>query len=314
MEKKAKIFIAGHTGLVGSAIERRLKAGGYDNLCLISHKALDLRNQAAVNEFFKREKPDYVFMSAATVGGVLANNIRPTEFIYDNLAISLHVIHAAYQNDVKKLLYMGSNCIYPRMAPQPIREESLLTGLLEPTNEAYAIAKIAGLKLCEYYKKQYGADFITCMPCNAYGPGDNYAEEASHVVAALIRRVICAKENGENSIIMWGTGNPLREFIYIDDLADACVFLMERYSGTECINIGTGMAYTIQELTEAVCKGAGYEGKIVNDLSKPDGVPKKLLDSSHLFSLGWKPQIGFEEGIQRTLRDFQKNRLHYLEE
>lgn len=311
MEKEAKIYVAGHTGLVGSSIVRELTRQGYQNLCMASHDELDLRNQAKTEEFFKREKPDYVFMAAARVGGVYANDTYPAEFLYDNLAVSMNVVKAAYQYRVKKLLYMGSGCIYPRLAAQPIKEEELLTGELEKTNEAYSIAKITGLKLCEYYKKQFGADFISCMPCNAYGPGDNYNPESSHVVPALIRKIQKAKEDDADSVIMWGTGRAVREFIYIDDIADACVFLMNQYSGSECINVGTGTEFTIRELTEIICHIIGFQGKIESDLSKPDGAPRKLLDSQRIFSLGWSPKVSFEEGIRRTYKDFLEHKEAY---
>ncbi len=304
MEQGAKIYVAGHTGLVGSAIARELKRQGYNNLCLIPHRGLDLRDQRATEEFFGKEKPEYVFMAAATVGGVLINDTLTGKFLYDNLAMSMNVIHAAYKFGVKKLLYMGSGCVYPRMAEQPVREESLLTGEFEKTNEAYAVAKLSGLKMCEYYNKQYGTDFISCMPCNAYGPGDNFDLESSHVVPALIRKAHKAKVEHAASVTVWGTGKPVREFIYIDDIASACVFLMRHYSGNSCINIGTGEELTIQKLTEIVCREVGFHGEIRNDLGKPDGAPRRVLDSSKLFAMGWRPSVGFAEGIQRTYQDF----------
>lgn len=312
MEKDAKIYIAGHTGLVGSSIVRELTRQGYCNLCFASHSELDLRNQKDTEAFFEKEKPEYVFMAAATVGGVYINDTLPGKFMYDNLAISMNVIHAAYQFGVKKLLYMGSGCIYPKFAEQPIKEEALLTGELEKTNEAYAIAKIAGVKMCEYYNKQYGTDFISCMPCNAYGPGDDFDPNASHVVSALIRKAHEAKKTNADSIVMWGTGTPIREFIYIDDVAGACVFLMNHYMGNECINVGTGTEYTIKELAQIICDVVGFEGEIVNDLTKPDGTPRKLLDSSKIFELGWHPEVDFSEGIRRTYRDFLDNENKYL--
>ncbi len=314
MEKDAKIFVAGHTGLVGSAIVRELASKGYNNLCLASHKELDLRNQKDTEAFIQKEKPEYVFMAAATVGGVLINDTLPGKFLYDNLAMSMNVIHSSYLAGVKKLLYMGSGCIYPKFAKQPIQEGALLSGALEKTNEAYAVAKIAGLKLCEYYNKQYGTEFISCMPCNAYGPGDHFGLESSHVVPALIRKAHEAKKNHAESIVMWGTGLPVREFIYIDDIASACVFLMGHYTGDECINVGTGTEYTIRELTQIVCDVVGFQGKVVNDLGKPDGAPRKLLDSSKIFALGWKPTVSFAEGIQKTYQDFLANEEKYLRE
>ena len=312
MEKDAKIYVAGHTGLVGSSVVRELIRQDYNNLCTISHAELDLRNQSDTENFFASEKPEYVFMAAATVGGVWVNDVFSGQFLYDNLAISMNVIHAAYKYGVKKLLYMGSGCIYPKFAEQPIREEALLTGELEKTNEAYAIAKIAGLKMCEHYNRQYGTNFISCMPCNAYGPGDNFDLDGSHVVPALIRKVHEAKKKGTDSVIIWGTGTPIREFIYIDDIADACVFLMNYYTGNACINIGTGTEFTIRELAEIVCKVIGFRGEIVNDLTKPDGVPRKLLESSKIFELGWRPAVGFEEGIRKTYWDFLENEEKYL--
>lgn len=248
------------------------------------------------------------------MGGVLINDTLPGKFLYDNLAMSMNVIHSSYLAGVKKLLYMGSGCIYPKFAEQPIQEGALLSGALEKTNEAYAVAKIAGLKLCEYYNKQYGTDFISCMPCNAYGPGDHFGLESSHVVPALIRKAHEAKKNHAESIVMWGTGMPVREFIYIDDIASACVFLMGHYTGDECINVGTGTEYTIRELTQIVCNVVGFQGKVVNDLGKPDGAPRKLLDSSKIFALGWKPNVSFAEGIQKTYQDFLANEEKYLRE
>ena len=312
MDKHSKIFVAGHTGLVGSAIVRELKRQGYNNLLMISHDELDLRNQQAVDDWFKKERPEYVFLAAATVGGVVINDRLPGTFFYDNVAIGVNVIHAAYESNVKKLLYLGSNCIYPREAPQPYSEESLLTGLPEKTNEAYAIAKIASVKMCEFYNRQYGTDFISCMPCNAYGPGDNFDPEGSHVVPALIRKFHEAKELGASKVVMWGTGKPYREFIYIDDIAKAAVFLMKEYSGNEPINIGTGTEFTIGELAEIIKCVVGFEGEVVHDTSKPDGMPKKLLDSSKIFALGWKPETDFETGIRITYEDFVKNKQKHI--
>ena len=283
MDKQSKIYVAGDTGLVGSAIVRELRRQGYGNLLIMPHKELDLRNQQEVNDWFKKERPEYVFLAAATVGGVVVNDRFPGTFFYDNLAIGMNAIHAAHENGVKKLLYFGSNCIYPRAAPQPYKEESLLTGLPEKTNEAYAVAKIACVKMCEFYNRQYGTDFISCMPCSAYGPGDNFDPEGSHVVPALIRKFHEAKGSGASEVVMWGTGKPYREFIYIDDIAKAAIFLMNQYSGNEPVNIGTGAEYTIGELAEIIRRVVGFEGEIVNDTSKPDGTPKKLLDSSKIF-------------------------------
>ena len=285
MDKQSKIYVAGDTGLVGSAIVRELRRQGYGNLLIMPHKELDLRNQQEVNDWFKKERPEYVFLAAATVGGVVVNDRFPGTFFYDNLAIGMNAIHAAHENGVKKLLYFGSNCIYPRAAPQPYKEESLLTGLPEKTNEAYAVAKIACVKMCEFYNRQYGTDFISCMPCSAYGPGDNFDPEGSHVVPALIRKFHEAKGSGASEVVMWGTGKPYREFIYIDDIAKAAIFLMNQYSGNEPVNIGTGAEYTIGELAEIIRRVVGFEGEIVNDTSKPDGTPKKLLDSSKIFRL-----------------------------
>ncbi len=312
MEKESKIYVAGHTGLVGSSIVRELRRQGYKNLCLIDHKSLDLRDQAAARAFFDAEKPEYVFMAAATVGGVVINNKLPGTFFYDNMAIGLNVIHAACQTGVKKLLYLGSNCIYPRDAEQPYKEASLLTGELEKTNEAYAIAKIACLKMCEFYNREYGTDYISCMPCSTYGPGDHFDPEGSHVIPALIRKFHEARENNSPEVIMWGSGKPYREFIYIDDIAKATIFLMQNYSGNETVNIGTGTEYTIAELAEIIRNVIGYEGKIVNDLSRPDGVPKKLVDSTKIFNMGWRPETSFEDGIRITYDDYvkrQKGRL-----
>ena len=312
MDKQSKIYVAGDTGLVGSAIVRELRRQGYGNLLIMPHKELDLRNQQEVNDWFKKERPEYVFLAAATVGGVVVNDRFPGTFFYDNLAIGMNAIHAAHENGVKKLLYFGSNCIYPRAAPQPYKEESLLTGLPEKTNEAYAVAKSACVKMCEFYNRQYGTDFISCMPCSAYGPGDNFDPEGSHVVPALIRKFHEAKGSGASEVVMWGTGKPYREFIYIDDIAKAAIFLMNQYSGNEPVNIGTGAEYTIGELAEIIRRVVGFEGEIVNDTSKPDGTPKKLLDSSKIFSLGWRPETDFETGIRITYEDFVKNKQKHI--
>lgn len=306
-----KIYVAGYSGLVGSAIVRELKRQGYKNLCLVQHNSLDLRDQSQVNNFFAIEKPEYVFMAAATVGGLVINDRLPATFFYDNMQMGLNVINSAYKNGVKKLLYMGSSCIYPKFAEQPIKEDSLLTGSLEKTNEAYAIAKIACLKMCEFYNKEYGTDFISCMPCNAYGPGDSFDPEGAHVVPALIRKFHEAKEKNASEVIMWGTGKAIREFIYIDDIAKAAVFLMKNYSGNETVNVGTGTEYSIQELAEIIKNVVGYKGKITNDITKPDGTPRKLVDSSKIFKMGWKPETSFEEGIKITYRDYLEHLSEY---
>lgn len=310
MRLHSKVYIPGHTGLVGSAIVRELKKQGFENLCTKKRQELDLRDQTKVRSFFEAEKPDYVFMAAATVGGVVINDKKPATFFYDNIQMTVNVLNAAYHSGVKKLLYMGSSCIYPKFAEQPITENSLLTGELEKTNEAYAIAKISGVKMCEFYNREYGTDFISCMPCNAYGPGDNYDPEGSHVVPALIRKFHEAKENHASEVVMWGTGTPIREFIYIDDIAKAAVFLMQNYSGNETVNVGTGTEYSIGELAEIIRKVIGYEGKIINDLTKPDGTPRKLVDASKIFEMGWKPEMSFEEGIRITYQDY----LDHIEE
>lgn len=306
MEKDSKIYIAGHTGLVGSALYRKLKSDGYTNIITRTHTELDLTNQAAVNLFFQKEAPEYVFMAAAKVGGVYINNLQPASFMYQNMAMGINVIDAAYRYGVKKLLYMGSNCIYPKMAQQPIKEEALLTGALEKTNEGYALAKIAGVKMCEYYNREYGTDFISCMPCNAYGPGDSYDLKGSHVIAAMIRKFYTAKQEHSDSVVLWGTGTPLREFIYIDDVADAAVFLMNHYSGNETVNIGTGTEYAIRELAEKIRDAVGYNGTVSYDKSKPDGMKRKLLNAEKIFALGWMPKVSFERGIAYTVQDFKE--------
>lgn len=314
MDKNAKIYVAGHTGLVGSAIVRELKKEGYENLVYRTHSELDLTSQSDVEEFFKQEKPEYVFVAAAKVGGVYINDKKPAEFMYENLAITTNVIHAAYKHGVKKLLYMGSSCIYPKFAQQPIKEEYLLTGELEKTNEAYALAKIAGIKMCEFYNRQYGTDFISCMPCNAYGPGDNFDPEGSHVVPALLRKFYEAKQENKPEVVLWGSGKPIREFIYIDDIASAAVFLINNYSGNETVNVGTGTEYSIGELAEIIQRIVGYKGKIVHDLSKPDGTPRKLVDTSKLFSMGWQPTVSFEDGIKITLDNYVQHLQEYNKE
>ena len=303
MERDSKIYIAGHRGLVGSALQRKLVSEGYTNLLMRTSKELDLRQQAAVEIFFNTERPDYVFLAAAKVGGILANNTYKAEFIYDNLMIAANIINASYKYKVKKLLNLGSSCIYPKFAPQPMKEEQLLTGLLEPTNEPYAIAKIAAIKLCRYYNEQYQTNFISVMPTNLYGPNDNYDLETSHVLPALIRKFHEAKKSHQPAVTIWGTGKSFREFLYVDDLAEACIFLMEKYDYKEIgefINIGTGSEVTIEDLAKLVKRVIGYEGAIHHDVTKPDGTPRKLLDSSRLRSLGWNATMGLEDGIRKT--------------
>lgn len=307
VDKNSKIYIAGHCGMVGSAIVKKLRADGYENLVLRSSSELDLRRQDYVEQFFASEKPDYVFLAAAKVGGILANNTYPADFMYDNLMIEINVIHSAWKNKVKKLQFLGSSCIYPKMAPQPMSESCLLTGSLEETNEAYALAKISGLKYCEYLNRQYSTDYISVMPTNLYGIGDNYHPENSHVLPALIRRFHEAKIANLPQVIVWGSGNPRREFLYVDDLADACVFLMNTYSGNETVNLGTGKEVTIRELADLVKRVIGYSGEIVFDSTKPDGTPRKLLDVSKLTHRGWKYKTELEEGIRYAYQDFLKN-------
>jgi GDP-L-fucose synthase len=310
MKSDSKIYVAGHRGLVGSAITRRLQFGGYTNLLLRAHVDLDLLNQRAVGEFFAHERPEYVFLAAAKVGGIHANNTYRADFIYQNLMMESNIIHASQQNGVKKLMFLGSSCIYPKHAPQPMKEEYLLTGLLEPTNEPYAIAKIAGIKMCDAYNRQYGTNFMSVMPTNLYGPGDNYDLQVSHVLPALIRKMHEAKMQNLQEVAVWGTGSPKREFLYSDDLADACVFLMERYNATdvgEFINIGVGREITIREAAELIAEVVGFHGNLVFDTSKPDGTPRKLLDVSRLHALGWQAKIGFREGIAKAYADFLQN-------
>ncbi len=309
MNKTSKIYVAGHNGLVGSAIVRKLQEIGFNNLLFKTSKELDLRDSLAVKDFFETEKPEYVFLAAAKVGGIHANDTYPAEFLYDNLMIEANIIHNSYLSGVIKLLFLGSSCIYPKLADQPIKESSLLTGPLEPTNEWYAIAKIAGIKMCKAYNKQYGTNFISVMPTNLYGINDNYHPENSHVLPALIRRFHEAKINNLPEVVMWGTGKPLREFLFADDLADACVFLMDDYSDNEHINIGSGKEISIQRLAETVAEVVGYKGKLVNDISKPDGTPRKLMDSSRLFALGWKPKTEFVDGIRIAYEDFLKGSM-----
>jgi GDP-L-fucose synthase len=303
MNKTDKIYIAGHRGMVGSAIERRLRKDGFSNIITRTSKELDLRNQQQVNEFFTAEQPDYVFMSAAKVGGILANNIYRAEFIYDNLMIELNVVHACHTVKVKKMLFLGSSCIYPKLAPQPLKEEYLLTGELESTNEPYAIAKIAGIKLCESYRRQYGDNFISVMPTNLYGPNDNYDPESSHLFASFIRKFSLAKRNNLNEIEIWGDGSPMREFLHVDDMADACVFLMENYDGEEIFNIGTGTDVTVLELAETMKEVSGFNGTFKFDASKPNGTPRKLMDVSKLENLGWKAKISLKEGVKMVFED-----------
>lgn len=311
MEKQAKIYVAGHRGMVGSAIVRRLEKAGFENIVVKTSKELDLRIQAAVFEFFEAEKPDYVFLAAAKVGGIMANNAYRAEFLLDNLQIQNNVIDAAYKNGVKKLLFLGSSCIYPKLAPQPLKEDYLLTGLLEPTNEPYAIAKIAGIKLCEAYRSQYGANFISAMPTNLYGPNDNYDLENSHVLPAMIRKFHEAKQENRPSVTLWGTGSPLREFLHVDDMADACYFLMQEYNGSQHVNVGVGEDLSIRELAELIQKIVGYEGELIWNTDKPDGTPRKLMDVSKIHAMGWRHKIDLESGIRATYRDFLENQKTY---
>ncbi len=306
MNRESKIYIAGHRGLVGSAILRKLQIEGYTNLITRTRAELDLTDQAAVREFFAAEQPEYVFLAAAKVGGILANQSYPAEFIRDNLLIQNNVIDAAYHYGVKKLLFLGSSCIYPKLAPQPMKEEYLLTGPLEPTNEWYAIAKIAGIKMCQAYRRQYGFSAISLMPTNLYGPGDNFDLQTSHVLAALLRKFHEAKVAKAPSVVVWGTGTPRREFLHVDDLADATLFLMHQYDAEEIINVGVGTDLSIRELAELIGEIVGYSGSITYDLSKPDGTPRKLLDVTKLQSLGWKPKIGLREGITHTYQWYQE--------
>ena len=307
MEKDAKIYVAGHRGMVGSAIVRQLEKKGYTNIITRTHKELNLCRQNEVEDFFAKEKPEYVFLAAAKVGGIAANEEALADFMYDNMILEMNVIHAAWQNGCKKLEFLGSSCIYPRMAPQPMKESCLLTSELEKTNEAYALAKISGLKYCEFLNRQYGTDYISVMPTNLYGPNDNYHPTHSHVLPALIRRFHEAKEQNLSYVTCWGDGSPLREFLYVDDLADLCVFLMDHYSGNETVNAGSGKELTIRELTEKVAAAVGYQGKIRWDSSKPNGTPRKLLDVSKATKLGWTYHTELEEGIRLTYEDFLHN-------
>lgn len=308
MRKTSKIYIAGHNGLVGSAIVRLLKKRGYKNLVLKTRAELDLMDQKKVADFFKKEKPEYVFLAAAKVGGILANNTYPASFIHENIAIENNIIHEAHISQVKKLLFLGSSCIYPKMAPQPTKEEDLLTGLLEPTNEPYAIAKIAGIIMCQSYRRQYGSNFISVMPTNLYGPNDNFNPQNSHVIAGLLNRFHEAKIGGKKEVIAWGSGNPLREFLYVDDMADACIFLMNNYDEAIAINIGTGKGTSIKKLTELVKKVVDFKGRIIWDETKPDGAPKKLLDVSKIHKLGWEHSTNIEDGLEKAYKWFIKNK------
>ena len=307
LHQQARIFVAGHRGLVGSAIIRRLRTAGFDNLMSATREQLDLRDQAAVNYWFRANRPEYVFLVAGTVGGILANSTRPAEFLYDNMMIHATVVHAAHLYSVRRLLYLGSSCIYPRECSQPMSEESLLTGRLEPSNEPYAIAKIAGIKLCEAYRRQYGCDFISAMPTNLYGPHDNFDLNSSHVLPAMIRRFHDAKVTGENDVLIWGTGSPRREFLHVDDLADACLFLMERYDGAEHINVGTGEDLSILELAHMVRDVVHPSAQLVFDRTKPDGTPRKLLDMRKLHGFGWRHRIELRSGIETTYEWFLEN-------
>ena len=307
MEKNAKIYVAGHRGMVGSAIVRQLQRSGYTNIITRTHKELDLCRQDEVERFFATERPEYVFLAAAKVGGIVANSNALADFMYENMILEMNVIHSAWQNGCRKLLFLGSSCIYPRLAPQPMKESCLLTSSLEETNEAYALAKISGLKYCEYLNRQYGTDFISVMPTNLYGPNDNYHPTHSHVLPALIRRFHEAKEAGLDSVTCWGDGTPLREFLYVDDLADLCLFLMNNYSGNETVNAGTGKEITIKALTELVAQVVGYEGEILWDTSKPNGTPRKLLDVSKSAAMGWRYKAELKDGIKAAYEDFLNN-------
>lgn len=307
MEKGSKIYVAGHRGMVGSAIVRELERQGYTNIITRTHRELDLLRQEEVERFFEEERPEYVFLAAAKVGGIIANQNALADFMYENMMLEMNVIHSAWKNGCRKLEFLGSSCIYPKFAPQPMPESCLLTSSLEPTNEAYALAKISGLKYCEYLNRQYGTDYISLMPTNLYGPNDNYHPEHSHVLPALIRRFHEAKEQGLDSVTCWGDGSPLREFLYVDDLANLCVFLMNHYSGNETVNAGSGKELTIKELTEKVARIVGYEGKIMWDTTRPNGTPRKLLDVSKAKAMGWEAKVGLDEGIRLAYEDFLHN-------
>ena len=306
MEQTAKIYIAGHRGMVGSGLERKLRKEGYNNIVTRTSSELDLRNQQAVNDFFDKEKPAYVILAAAKVGGIHANNTYRAEFIYDNLMIEANIVHASYLNKVTKLLFLGSSCIYPKMAPQPLKEEYLLSGYLEQTNQPYAIAKIAGIEMCDSYRAQYGCNFISAMPTNLYGTNDNYHPVNSHVLPALIRRIFLAKKNNEPNVVIWGTGTPRREFLHVDDLADACYFLLQNYNDQGLVNIGCGIDVSIKELAELISSQVEFTGKLIFDTSKPDGTPRKLMDTSKINNLGWTAQINLTEGIKKTIAEFLK--------
>ncbi|PNY79940.1 GDP-L-fucose synthase family protein [Deinococcus koreensis] len=312
MEKTSRIYVAGHRGLVGGAILRRLQAEGYTGLITRTSRELDLRDQAAVRAFFAQERPEFVFLAAAKVGGILANSTYPAQFLYDNLMIAANVIHASHEHGVRKLLNLGSSCIYPRLAPQPLREEYLLTGPLEETNRAYAVAKIAAIELCDHYRAQYGSDFISAMPTNLYGPGDNFDLQGSHVLPALLRKMIEAKEAHAPQVEVWGSGTPLREFLYVDDLADASLFLMERVSEAGPINVGTGQDLSIRDLAQVIADAVGYTGALVFDASKPDGTPRKLMDVSRLRALGWEASTSLHDGVARTLAWYLAHRAEAL--
>jgi GDP-L-fucose synthase len=304
MEQTAKIYIAGHRGMVGSGVERKLRKEGFTNIVTRTSSELDLRNQQEVNNFFEKENPEYVILAAAKVGGIHANNTYRAEFIYDNLMIEANIIHSSYLNKVTKLLFLGSSCIYPKMAPQPLKEEYLLNGYLEPTNQPYAIAKIAGIELCDSYRSQYGCNFISAMPTNLYGTNDNYHPENSHVLPALIRRIVLAQKNNEPTVTIWGTGTPRREFLHVDDLANACFFLLQNYNEQGLVNIGSGTDVSIKELAELIVAQVGYQGELVFDTSKPDGTPRKLLDINKLKLLGWSPSVNLFDGIQKTISEY----------
>ena len=307
IEQTAKMYIAGHRGMVGSGLERKLRKEGYNNIVTRTSSELDLRNQQAVNNFFEKEKPAYVILAAAKVGGIHANNTYRAEFIYDNLMIEANIIHAAYLNKVTKLLFLGSSCIYPKMAPQPLKEEYLLSGYLEPTNQPYAIAKIAGIEMCDSYRAQYGCNFISAMPTNLYGTNDNYHPENSHVLPALIRRIVIAKTNNEPNVTIWGTGKPRREFLHVDDLADACFFLLQNYNEKGVVNIGCGIDISIKELAQLIVNEVGYEGQLFFDITKPDGTLRKLMNTNKINSLGWNAKIDLKDGIYKTIIEFINN-------
>lgn len=313
VEKGARIYVAGHRGMVGSALVRKLQDEGYTSIIIRTSSEVDLRNQAAVADFFEQERPEYVFLAAAKVGGILANDTYRAEFLYDNLLIEANIIHSAYQTGVKKLLFLGSSCIYPKMAPQPLKEDYLLSGYLESTNEPYAIAKITGIKLCEAYRSQYGCNFISAMPTNLYGPNDNYDLQGSHVLPALIRKFHEAKINSQPTVEIWGTGSPRREFLHADDLADACFFLMESYNDELFVNVGTGEDVTIRELAELIKETVGFEGELRWNSEKPDGTPRKLMDVSRLHAMGWKHKTDLKQGIEQTYQDFLANEVLYVE-